>query len=57
MADYKAILFDMDGVLIDSEPLFLDAINRIFGFANYDITSVGVWKPWEFADNVTGRVG
>ena len=29
MADYKAILFDMDGVLIDSEPLFLDAINRI----------------------------
>ena len=25
----KAILFDMDGVLIDSEPLFLDAINRI----------------------------
>ena len=29
MADYKAILYDMDGVLIDSEPLFLDAINRI----------------------------
>jgi HAD superfamily hydrolase (TIGR01509 family) len=29
MGKYKAILFDMDGVLIDSEPLFLDAINRI----------------------------
>ncbi|SVC07076.1 uncharacterized protein METZ01_LOCUS259930 [marine metagenome] len=29
MAKYKGILFDMDGVLIDSEPLFLDAINRI----------------------------
>ena len=35
----------------------LDAINRIFGFANYDITSVGVWKPWEIEDNIFGRVG
>ena len=29
MAGYRAILFDMDGVLVDSEPLFLAAINRL----------------------------
>ncbi len=29
MAGYRAILFDMDGVLVDSEPLFLSAINRL----------------------------
>ena len=28
MGVFKAIIFDMDGVLIDSEPLFLKAINR-----------------------------
>ena len=26
---FKAIIFDMDGVLVDSEPLFLKAINRL----------------------------
>ncbi len=29
MGEYQGILFDMDGVLVDSEPLFLRAINRI----------------------------
>ena len=29
MTTYRAILFDMDGVLVDSEPLFLAAINRL----------------------------
>lgn len=29
MAVYRAILFDMDGVLVDSEPMFLSAINRL----------------------------
>ncbi len=29
MAGFKAIIFDMDGVLVDSEPLFLNAINRL----------------------------
>ena len=35
----------------------LDAINRIYGFTNYVIDSVGLWKPWEQDDNVTGRLG
>jgi beta-phosphoglucomutase len=29
MKDFQAIIFDMDGVLVDSEPLFLRAINRV----------------------------
>ena len=29
MGDFQAIIFDMDGVLVDSEPLFLSAINRV----------------------------
>ena len=29
MTGFQAILFDMDGVLVDSEPLFLAAINRL----------------------------
>jgi beta-phosphoglucomutase-like phosphatase (HAD superfamily) len=27
--DFEGIIFDMDGVLVDSEPLFLQAINRV----------------------------
>ena len=33
------------------------AINRIYGFTNYDLDSAGDWKPWEQEDNVTGRAG
>ena len=29
MKNFEAIIFDMDGVLVDSEPLFLQAINRV----------------------------
>ena len=29
MADFQGVIFDMDGVLVDSEPIFLSAINRL----------------------------
>ena len=29
MADFQGVIFDMDGVLVDSEPIFLRAINRL----------------------------
>ena len=35
MDGFTAIIFDMDGVLVDSEPLFLKAINNL-------LTSLGV---------------
>jgi HAD superfamily hydrolase (TIGR01509 family) len=28
-ARYRAVVFDMDGVLVDSEPAFYDAVNRV----------------------------
>lgn len=41
----------------DNSTQTLTAINRIYGFTNYEIDNVGLWKPWEFSDNVEGRVG
>jgi HAD superfamily hydrolase (TIGR01509 family) len=29
MGKFRAVIFDMDGVLVDSEPIFLNAINRL----------------------------
>ncbi len=31
MKNFKGIVFDMDGVLVDSEPLHIDAWNEVFG--------------------------
>ena len=39
MAGYRAIIFDMDGVLVDSEPLFLNAINRLLAQEGVDPVS------------------
>ena len=32
MKDFEAIIFDMDGVLVDSEPLFFQSINRVVAY-------------------------
>jgi HAD superfamily hydrolase (TIGR01509 family) len=39
MGNFRAIIFDMDGVLIDSEPLFLNAINRLLAEENASLVS------------------
>ena len=39
MHDYHAVIFDMDGVLVDSEPLFLNAINRLLAQEGVDPVS------------------
>ena len=44
MAGYRAILFDMDGVLVDSEPLFLSAINRLLVEEGVDMFKICISK-------------
>src|SRR5215208_4373673 len=38
MAAFDAIIFDMDGVLIDSEPLHYDALHHVLAHDGYDYT-------------------
>ena len=51
MAGYRAILFDMDGVLVDSEPLFLSAINRLL--AQDGVEEISVQENEEFLIGTT----
>lgn len=39
MGKFRAVIFDMDGVLVDSEPLFLNAINRLLAQENASAVS------------------
>jgi HAD superfamily hydrolase (TIGR01509 family) len=39
MGNFQAVIFDMDGVLVDSEPLFLNAINRLLAQENVSMVS------------------
>jgi HAD superfamily hydrolase (TIGR01509 family) len=39
MGNFRAVIFDMDGVLVDSEPLFLNAINRLLAEENASLIS------------------
>lgn len=38
MGDYKAVLFDMDGVLVDAPDWHFEALNRALGLFGYTIT-------------------
>ncbi|MDE2939739.1 MAG: HAD family phosphatase [Chloroflexota bacterium] len=51
MTGYRAILFDMDGVLVDSEPLFLSAINRLL--VQEGVEPVSVQENEEFLIGTT----
>ncbi|MBB3320005.1 MULTISPECIES: HAD family phosphatase [unclassified Rhizobium] len=46
----RAVLFDMDGTLVDSEPLHFDAMSRA-------VTAMGYVLPEEFANVLTGMSG
>lgn len=44
ISDFKAVIFDMDGVLIDSEPLWKIAIEQIFREVGCDLTASDIHK-------------
>jgi len=43
MSAYEAVVFDMDGVLVDSEPAFFDAVNELLAPAGKRIE----WEQYE----------
>ncbi|MFM7006208.1 MAG: hexitol phosphatase HxpB [Flavobacteriales bacterium] len=50
LADFKAVIFDMDGVLIDSEPLWKIAMESVFGRYGSTLT------PQDFQKTVGLRI-
>ena len=44
---YRAVIFDMDGVLVDSEPAFFEAINLV-------LTPTGKQIPWDSYKSLLG---
>ncbi|MFH2000457.1 MAG: HAD family phosphatase [Planctomycetota bacterium] len=42
----KAILFDFDGVLVDSEPLYYASYNKSFEKRGHSIKDVEYWEYW-----------
>ena len=45
MSRFAAVIFDMDGVLVDGEPLHFAAVNRVLGEEGRSI-SLEAYKPY-----------
>ncbi len=45
LARYAAVIFDMDGVLVDGEPLHFEAVNELLGEEGLSI-SLDAYKPY-----------
>lgn len=45
LAAYAAVIFDMDGVLVDGEPLHFEAVNELLGEEGLSI-SLDAYKPY-----------
>ncbi|MFN8524970.1 MAG: HAD family phosphatase [Chloroflexota bacterium] len=54
-----AVIFDMDGVLVDSEPLYLRATNQVLAREGFTLTAEdnARYIGWRFADQVVDMIG